>query len=54
MINFDNTTKEIIKWYTPTWPQISDHPYRISIIRDSGPGKTSSLLNILKSPNRYR
>ena len=30
------------------WPQILDHPYRISVIGDSGSGKTNALLNLIK------
>ena len=39
MINFDDVVKENIKEYNPNWPQIPDHPYRISIIGGSGFGK---------------
>ena len=44
MINFDAVTKENIKKHNLTWPQIPDHPYRILIIGDSGPGKTIDYL----------
>ena len=47
MINFDDVTKENIKQHNPNWPQISDLPYRILMIRDSGSGKTKSLLNVI-------
>ena len=47
MIDFDVVIKEEAKEPNPNWPQIPDHPYRISIIRGSGSGKTSSLLNLL-------
>ena len=30
----------------PNWLQISNHPYRILIIGDSGSGKTNSLFNL--------
>ena len=30
------------------WPYIPDHPYRMLIIRGSGSGKTSALLNLIK------
>ena len=33
-----------MKKHNPSWPQISDHPYKILIIRGSGSGKTNSLL----------
>ena len=32
--------KENMKEHNPNWPQIPDHPYRISIIRGSRSGKT--------------
>ena len=48
MINFDDVTKENIKEHNPSWPQISDHPYRILIARGSGSGKTNSLLNLIR------
>ena len=47
MINFDDVTKENMKQHNPNWPQISDLPYRILMIRDSGSGKTKSLLNVI-------
>ena len=31
MINFDDFTKGNIKKHNPNWPQISDHPYKISV-----------------------
>ena len=45
MINFDDVTKENIKEHNPNWQKILDHPYKISIIGDSGSGKTSWLFN---------
>ena len=33
--------KENMKEHNPNWPQIPDHPYRISIIRGSRSGKTN-------------
>ena len=47
MINFDVVTKENIKKHNPSWPQIPDHPYRISIIGGSGSRKTNSLFNLI-------
>ena len=47
MINFGDVIKENVKKYNPNWPQISDHPYRILIIGDSGFGKTNSLFNLI-------
>ena len=47
MINFDDVTKENIKEHNSNWPQISDRPYRILIIRGSGFGKTNSLFNLI-------
>ena len=31
--------------HSPNWPNISDHPHKISIIGDSGSRKTNVLLN---------
>ena len=39
MINFDDVTRENIKGYNSNWPQFHNHPYRILISGDSGPGK---------------
>ena len=47
MINFGDATKEDIPEHNPYWPKISDHPYRILIIRGSGSGKTISLFNLI-------
>ena len=47
MINFDDVTKENIKKHNSNWPQIPNHPYRISIIEEYGSGKTNSLFNII-------
>ena len=47
MINFDDITREKIKENNPSWPQISDHPYRLLIIASSGSGKTNALLNLI-------
>ena len=47
MINFDYVTKEKIKEYFPNDSQIPDHPYRILIIRCSGPEKTNSLFHLI-------
>ena len=35
LIKFDDFTEENIKEYNQMWPQIFDHPYRISIINCS-------------------
>ena len=53
MINFDYITNENKEKHNSNWPQIPDHPYRISIIGDSGSGKTNSLFNFNISPTRY-
>ena len=45
MIKFDDVTNENIK-KKPNWPQISDYPHKISIIRGSGFGKMNSLFNL--------
>ena len=47
MINFDNYTNENKIEHNLKWPYIPDHPYRILIAGDSGPGKTNSLLNLI-------
>ena len=47
MIKFDDVTNENIKGHNPNWPQISDRPYKILINRDSGPGKTNSIFNLI-------
>ena len=39
--------KEDIKGLNPNWPEISDHSYRISVVGDSGSGKTNALLNLI-------
>ena len=49
MINFDVATKENIEEHNPNWRQISDHPYRILIIRGSGSGKTNALFNLISN-----
>ena len=46
MISFD-VAIENIKELNRSWPQITDHPYRILIIGGSGYGKTNSLFNIM-------
>ena len=47
MFNFDYITKEDIKEHNPKWPEIPDHPYRISIIAHSGSGKIYAILNLI-------
>ena len=47
MVNFDYVTKGNIKKHNLNWPNISDHPYRILIIGNSGFGETNSLLNLI-------
>ena len=34
--------------HNKNWPYISDHPYRILIIRGSGCGKTNLSLNLIE------
>ena len=48
MINYDDITIENIKEHNLNWPWIPDHPYRILIIGDSGPGKTNALFNLIR------
>ena len=47
MVNFDDVSKENIKEHNTNWLQIPDHPYRMLIIRGSGPWKTNSLFNLI-------
>ena len=44
-----NTKNVNKKEHNPNWPYISDHPYRILIIEDSGSGKTNALLNLINN-----
>ena len=49
MRNFDDyVNKNNIK-HNKNWPNIPDHPYRISIIRDWGSGKTNLLLKLIEN-----
>ena len=48
MINFDDYTNENNTEHNEKWPYVSDRPYRILIIGDSGSGKTNALLNLIK------
>ena len=47
VVNFDDVVKENMKELNLNWPQISEHPYRILVIRGSGYGKTNSLFNLI-------
>ena len=49
MINFDDFTNENKRKHNPNWPYIPDHPYRILIMRNSGSGKTNTLLNLINN-----
>ena len=49
MFNFEYITEEDIKQHNLTWPEISGHPYLISIIAGSGSGKTNALLNLINN-----
>ena len=51
MIDYDYITKENIKEYNQSWPQIFDHPYGILIIGGSGSGRTNTLLNLIRKQN---
>ena len=44
MFNFNYITKEEIKEHNPNWLEISDHPYRILIIGDSGSEKKNKCI----------
>ena len=48
MINYDDVTKENINNQNPNWPKILDQSYGILTIGDSGSGKTSTLINLIK------
>ena len=48
MINLDNIKNENNKEHNEKWPYIPDHPYRILIIGGSGPGKTNTLISLIK------
>ena len=45
MINFDDVARENIKEQYSNWPEIGDHPCRMSIIGGSGSGKTNPLFS---------
>ena len=47
MINFDDYVNGNKTEHNKNWPYIPDHPYRILIIGDSGPGKTNTLINLM-------
>ena len=58
MINFVDYVNEnngiVFKTeHTPTCPYISDHPYRILIIRGSGIWKNKCIIEFNKQPTRY-
>ena len=42
IINFDDATKENMKYHNSIWLQISDRPYRILTIGGSRSGKTNT------------
>ena len=42
-----STTNENNERRNKKWSYISDHPYRILIVGDSGSGKTNALLNLI-------
>ena len=52
MINLDSITKENNNEYNEKWPDIPDHPYRISIIGGSGSKKNNTLLNLIKKQDK--
>lgn len=47
MINMDGVVGENKKEHNPNWPEIPDHPYRVSITAGSGSGKIKALLNLM-------
>ena len=46
-INLYSITNENNERHNKKWSYISDHPYRILIVGDSGSGKTNALLNLI-------
>ena len=48
MFTIDCVTKEDIKEHNSDSPEISDHPYRILIVRGSGSGKINILFSLIK------
>ena len=42
-------TKEDVNKHNPHWPEIPDHPFRISIVGGSGSGKTNALLSLINN-----
>ena len=51
MINYDDVTKENIKYNNLNQPGIPNHPYITLIIRGSGSEKANVLLNLIKEQN---
>ena len=51
LINLDSIVNKKNKEPNEKWPYIRDHPYTILIISGSGPGKTSTLLNLINEQN---
>ena len=49
MINVDYYTNENITEHNSNWPYISDHPYRILKIGESGSGKSNALSNLINN-----
>ena len=47
-INYDDLTKEKIKYHNPNSEKTADHPYKILLIGVSGSEKTNALLNLIK------
>ena len=47
MLQKNDATKENIKEHNPNWLHITDHPYRILIIGDSGFCKTNPKFNLI-------
>ena len=48
MINLNNIANNNNEEHNEKWPYIPDHPYRVLIIGGSGPGKTNTLLSLIK------
>ena len=49
MINFNDYTTENKTRHNLNWSNILDHPYRITIMRGPGSGKTNELSNLINN-----
>ena len=49
MFNLDGITNEKNEDHNKKWPNIPDHPYRMSIFGGSGSGKTNAIFTLIKA-----